>query len=49
MKKPITFYIVSGICLIAIMTLHKWYKDKQNKNELHRRMLQHKTFCNAGQ
>jgi hypothetical protein len=35
MKKPITFYIVSGICLIAIMTLHKWYKDKQNKNDLH--------------
>lgn len=35
MKKPITFYIISGICLIAIMILHKWYKDKENKNDIH--------------
>lgn len=39
MKKPITFYITSGICLLAIMTLHKWYQDKQNKNDLHRDYL----------
>ena len=35
MKKSITFYIISAICLIGIMTLHKWYQDKQNKNDLH--------------
>jgi hypothetical protein len=35
MKKSISFYITSGICLIVIMTLHKWYNDKQNKNDLH--------------
>lgn len=44
MKKSITFYIISGISFIAIMILHKWYKDKEQKNDIHSDYLLIKEF-----